>query len=46
MQAALNTIDSAAEKERVHRKMRGAITRLKSAITLDLAGRLNSDSAK
>jgi hypothetical protein len=45
-QAALNTVDSAAEKERVHSKMRGGITRLKSAITLDLVERLNSDSAK
>jgi hypothetical protein len=45
-QAALNTVDSAAEKEGVHSKMRGAITHLKSAIPVDLAGRLNSDSAK
>jgi tetratricopeptide (TPR) repeat protein len=45
-QAALNTVDSAAEKERVHSKMRGTITRLKSAIPVDLAGSLNSDSAK
>jgi len=45
-QAALNTVDSAAEKERVHSKMWGAITHLKSAIPVDLAGRLNSDSAK
>jgi tetratricopeptide (TPR) repeat protein len=45
-QAALNTVDSAAEKEPVHRKMRGAITHPKSAIPVDLAGKLNSDSAK
>ena len=45
-QASLNTVDSAAEKERVHTKMRGAITRLKSTIPMDLAGRLNSDPAK
>ena len=45
-QAALNTVDSPAEKERVNSKMRSAITRLKSAIPVDLVGRLNSDSAK
>ena len=45
-QAALNTVDSAAEKEPVHRKMRGAITHPKSAIPVDLAGKLKSDSAK
>jgi tetratricopeptide (TPR) repeat protein len=45
-QAALNTVDSAAEKERVHSKMRGTITRLKSEITVDLVGSLNSDTAK
>jgi hypothetical protein len=45
-QAVLNTGDPAAEKERVHRKMQGAITRLKSAIPVDLVGKLNSDSAK
>ena len=45
-QAALNTVDSPAEKERVNSKMRGAITRLKSSIPVDLVGRLNSDSAK
>jgi hypothetical protein len=44
--AALNAVDSAAEKERVHRKMQGAITRLKSAIPVDLVGKLNGDSAK
>lgn len=45
-QAALNTVDSAAEKERVNSKMRGTITRLKSAIPVDLVGGLNSNSAK
>jgi hypothetical protein len=45
-QAALNTVDSAAEKERVQSKMQGAITRLKSTMPVDLVGRLNSDSAK
>ena len=45
-EAALHTVDSAAEKERVHSKMRGTITRLKSAIPAEMVGRLNSDSAK
>jgi tetratricopeptide (TPR) repeat protein len=45
-QAALNMVDSAAEKERVHSKMRSAMTDPKSAIPIDLAGRLNSDSSK
>jgi hypothetical protein len=45
-QAAVSTGDSAAEKERVPSKMRGAITSLKSALPVDLVGRLNSDSAK
>lgn len=45
-QAALNTVDSAAEKERVNSKMRGAITRLKSAIPVDLVEGLNSNSAQ
>ncbi|HEX9154345.1 MAG TPA: tetratricopeptide repeat-containing serine protease family protein, partial [Nitrospira sp.] len=45
-QAALNTVDSPAEKERVNSKMRGTITHLKSAIPVDLVGRLNSGSAK
>jgi len=45
-QGAVSTGDSAAAKERVHSKMRGAITRLKSALPVDLVGKLNSDSAK
>jgi Trypsin-like peptidase domain/Tetratricopeptide repeat len=45
-QAALNTVDPAAEKGRVHSKMQGAITRLKSATPVDLVGKLNGDSAK
>ncbi|MGQ0696079.1 MAG: hypothetical protein ACT4OL_10955, partial [Nitrospiraceae bacterium] len=45
-EAALNPVYSAAEKERVHSKMRGAISRHKSALPVDLVGRLNSDSAK
>jgi hypothetical protein len=45
-EAALHTVDSAAEKERVHSKMRGTITRLKSANPAEMVGRLNSDSAK
>jgi tetratricopeptide (TPR) repeat protein len=45
-QAALKTVDLAAEKGRVHSKMQGAITRLKSATPEDLVGKLNSDSTK
>ena len=45
-QTSVSTVDSIADKERVHNKMRGAITSLKSALPVDLVGRLNSDSAK
>lgn len=44
--AALNTVDSAVEKERVPSKMRGATTRLKSALPADMVGKLNAESAK
>ena len=44
--AALNTVDSAEEKERVPSKMRGAITRLNSAIPADVVGKLNAESTK
>ena len=44
--AARSAVDSVAEKERILSKMRGGIVRLKSALPVDLVGRLNSDSAK
>jgi hypothetical protein len=44
--AALKKGDFSPEREHVLRKMQGAITRLTSAIPMDLVKKLNSDSAK
>jgi len=44
--AAINTVDSTVEKEGVPSKMRGAITRLKSAIPAHVVGKLNAESGK